>query len=412
MNVEIITIGNEVITGLIADTNAAFLADTVFSLGAQVTRIVSVGDEVDSIVEVLQQAMTRADLILLTGGLGPTPDDRTSEAAAHALGRELTVHKEYLDTLKAKFRTWNLTFTRSDEKQAVLPQGADPLPNPVGLCGFKLEEGAKTIFFFPGVPREMKGIVEEALVPFLQEKMHGEKEIVRSALFKVFGMSEARVKEVIEGITGNIELAYLPSFPGINIRVIVRGVDEKEVAARHKQCEEEISERLGTYLYGMGDVVLESVVGSLLRERKATLAVAESFTGGLIAHRITEIPGSSDYFVRGVVAYNNQTKEELLGVSSPVLKKYGPVSTEVAEQMAIGVRKMSGATIGIATTGIAGPAGGTSETPVGRVFIALSAEGTSEVKQHDFFGDRHAIKLMASSVALDKVRRYLLGIRP
>lgn len=410
MNVEIITIGNEVITGHIADTNAAFLADTVFSLGAKITRIVSVGDEVDIIAEVLQQAMTRADLILVTGGLGPTPDDRTPEAAAHALERELAVHEESLETLKEKFRRRDFTFTRSDEKQALLPRGAEPLPNPIGLCGFKIEEGAKTIFFFPGVPREMKGIVEETLIPFLQKRMYGKQEIVKSEMFKVYGMGEARVKEIIEGIEDNIELAYLPSFPEIHLRVIVRGADEKEIVARHNQCEKELYGRLGDYLYGKGDEVLESVVGRLLRERKATLAVAESCTGGLIAHRITEIPGSSDYFLRGVVAYNNKTKEELLGVSSYILKKYGPVSKEVAEQMAMGVQERSGATIGLATTGIAGPAGAAPKTPVGRVFIALSAEDRSEVKQYDFFGDRHAIKLMASAVALDRVRRYLLGI--
>jgi nicotinamide-nucleotide amidase len=410
LNVEIITIGNEVITGHIVDTNAAFLADAVFSVGAKITRIVSVGDEVDIIAEALREAMTRSDLILVTGGLGPTPDDRTPEAAAYALGRELTLHQEYLDTLKEKFRTWKLTFTPSDEKQARLPYCAEPLPNPIGLCGFKVEEGSKTIFFFPGVPRELKGIVAEALLPFLGEKMHGKQEIVRSSLFKVFGISEARAKELIEGITENVELAYLPSFPEIHVRVIVRGVDEKEVAALHKQCEKELSERLGVYLYGKGDEVLESVVGRLLRERKAAIAVAESCTGGLITHRITEIPGSSDYFIRGVVAYSNKAKEELLGVSHALLEHYGPVSREAAEQMAKGVRENSGATIGVATTGIAGPTGATPETPVGRVFIALSAEDMRDVKQHDFFGDRHAIKLMASAVALDRVRRYLLGI--
>jgi nicotinamide-nucleotide amidase len=410
LKVEIITIGNEVISGHIVDTNAAFLADTVFSLGAEVTRVVSVGDEVEVIAETLREAMTRADLIVVTGGLGPTPDDRTPEAAALALGRELKVHKEYLDTLKAKFRTWKLNFTRSDEKQAQLPQGAEPLLNPIGLCGFKLEEGTKTIFFFPGVPRELKGLVEETLFPFVRERMRGGEVVVTSSLFKVFGLTEARVKELIQGITGNIELAYLPSFPEILLRLIVRGGDKKEVAARHKQCEEEISERLGAYLYGKDDEVMEAVVGRLLRERKATLAVAESCTGGLISHRITEVPGSSDYFLRGVVAYSNRAKEELLRVSPALLEHYGPVSRAVAEQMVKGVRESSGATVGVATTGIAGPTGGTPEAPVGRVFIALSAQDMSEVKQHDFFGDRQQIKVMASEVALDRVRRYLLGI--
>jgi nicotinamide-nucleotide amidase len=244
----------------------------------------------------------------------------------------------------------------------------------------------------------------------MRERMRGEEMIVKSSLFRVFGLGEARVKEVVEGIRGNIELAFLPSFPEIHLRVIVRGTDEKEIAARHNQCENELYDRLGNYLYSKGDEVLEGVVGRLLREGKATLAVAESCTGGLIAHRITEIPGSSDYFIRGVVAYTNKSKEELLGVPTETLKKYGPVSKEVAQQMAEGVRESSKASIGVATTGIAGPQGGTPETPVGRVYIALAADGLHEVKQYDFFGDRHQIKVMASAVALDRVRRYLLAI--
>jgi nicotinamide-nucleotide amidase len=410
VNVEIITIGNEVISGHIVDTNAALLSDAVFSLGAKVTRIVSVGDEVDIIAEALQEAMTRADLIVVTGGLGPTPDDRTPEAAALALGRELTVHEGYLDTLKEKFQRWNLTFTRSDEKQARLPSGAEPLPNPVGLCGFKVEEGGKTIFFFPGVPRELKGLVQKTLFPFVREKMRDGKGIVRSALFKVFGPTEAGVKERLQGIEEGIELAFLPSFPEIRLRVIVRGVDEKEITARYKEFEKEISRRLGDYLYGKDDEVMEAVVGRLLTEKGKTIAVAESCTGGLIAHRITEIPGSSAYFLQGVVAYSNQAKEELLGVPPAIVKKYGPVSKETAEHMVLGARKRSGATIGVATTGIAGPTSETPDTPVGRVFIALAAEDILEVKQYDFLGDRHGIKLIASTVTLDRVRRYLLGI--
>jgi len=409
LKVEIITVGNEVISGQIVDTNAALLSDAVFSLGATVTRVVTVGDEVEPIAEALREAMTRADLILVTGGLGPTPDDRTPEAAARALGKKLTLNKEYLDTLKAKFRRWNLTFTSSDEKVAYMPEGAVPLPNPMGMCGFRLDEGSKSIFFFPGVPRELKALMEATLLPFLRENMDREKGIVRTSLFKVFGLTEARVKEILQGITGGIELAYLPSFPEIHLRVIVRGISEEEVAARHKHYEDELSERLGIYLFGTGDAVMEGVVGRLLREKGATIAVAESCTGGLIAHRITEVSGSSDYFLQGVVAYSNQAKEELLGVPHATLERFGPVSTETAQQMALGVREQSGATVGVATTGVAGPKGGTTETPVGRVFIALAADAILEVKRYDFFGDRHHIKLMASEVALDRVRRYLLG---
>ncbi|MCJ7662905.1 MAG: nicotinamide-nucleotide amidohydrolase family protein [Desulfobacterales bacterium] len=253
-------------------------------------------------------------------------------------------------------------------------------------------------------------LVEISSLPFVRERIREEREVVRSSLLKVFGPSEAEVKEILQGIGGGIELAYLPSFPEIHLKVVVRGSDKEEVETRRKQAEEAITERLGGYLFGRGDEVMEGVVGRLLREKSSTIAVAESCTGGLIAHRITEIPGSSEYFLHGVVAYSNQAKEALLGIPHSILERYGPASKEVAERMATGVREDSKATIGIATTGIAGPAGGTPETPVGRVFIALATEALREVKQYDFSGDRHGIKLMVSEVALDRVRRYLLGI--
>jgi nicotinamide-nucleotide amidase len=240
--------------------------------------------------------------------------------------------------------------------------------------------------------------------------MQGEKEIVRSSLLKVFGPTETEVKETLQGIEEDIEISYLPSFPEIHLKVVVRGANKEEIEARLKRSEDEIAERLGIYLFGRGEEVMEGVVGRLLREKGSTIAVAESCTGGLIAHRITEIPGSSDYFLCGVVAYSNQAKEALLGVSRSILGRNGPVNKEVAEQMAVRVREKSAATIGIATTGIAGPAGGTPETPVGRVFIALATEALREVKQYDLSGDRREIKLIASELTLDMVRRYLLGI--
>jgi nicotinamide-nucleotide amidase len=240
--------------------------------------------------------------------------------------------------------------------------------------------------------------------------MHRGKEIVRSSLLKIFGPTEAEVKDIFQGIEQGIEVAYLPSFPEIHLKVTARGADERELEAKLKHSEAEIAERLGIYLFGRGDEVMEGVVGRLLRGKGSTIAVAESCTGGLISHRITEIPGSSDYFLLGVVAYSNQAKETLLSVPYAILERYGPVSKEVAERMATGVRASSGALIGIATTGIAGPTGGTPETPVGRVFVALATEVLCEVKQYDFIGDRHGIKLIASELALDRVRRHLLDM--
>jgi nicotinamide-nucleotide amidase len=256
----------------------------------------------------------------------------------------------------------------------------------------------------------MKALVGSSSLPFARARMHKGKEVIRSSLLKVFGLTEAQIKELLQGIGGAIELVYLPCFPEMHLKLVGRGADGREVEARIKRSEAEIADRLGIDLFGRGDEVMEGVVGHLLREKGSTLASAESCTGGLIAHRLTEIPGSSDYFLQGIVAYTNLAKEALLGVSRSVLERYGSVSREVAEQMAIGVRERSGATIGIATTGIAGPTGGTSKTPVGRVFVAVVTELMHDVKQYDFSGDRHGIKLIASEVALDMVRRYLLGI--
>jgi nicotinamide-nucleotide amidase len=257
----------------------------------------------------------------------------------------------------------------------------------------------------------VKALVENSSLPFVRERIRRGKEVVRSSLLlKVFGPTETEVRELLQGIKGSIELAYLSSFPEIHLKVVAQGANKKEVEARLKQAEDELAERLGIYLFGRGAEEMEGVVGRLLREKGSTIAVAESCTGGLIAHRITEIPGSSNYFLLGVVAYSNQAKEALLAVPHAILERYGPISKETAEQMAVGVRESSGATIGIATTGIAGPTGGTPENPVGRVFIALATEALCEVKQYELLGNRHEIKRMAAELSLDMVRRYLLGL--
>jgi PncC family amidohydrolase len=239
--------------------------------------------------------------------------------------------------------------------------------------------------------------------------MREQREMIGSSLLKIFGPTEAEVKEILREIKGGIDVAYISAFPEIHLKVVARGEEKEEASVRLRQAEKDIAARLGIDLFGRGDDVMEGVVGRLLRARCSTIAIAESCTGGLIAHRITEIPGSSDYFLLGVVAYSNQAKETLLGVPHALLERNGPVSKETAEQMAAGVREGNKATIGIATTGIAGPTGGTSENPVGRVFIGLATEAVREVKQYDLSGDRHEIKLMASELALDMVRRYLLG---
>jgi len=401
----VITVGNELLEGFTLNTNASFLGQVLGSHGVRVVRMTSVGDRREEIVEVLREAMGMADIVLVTGGLGPTPDDLTREAAALAFGRRLVLNEEYRQSLKEKFREWGLDFTSEEERQAFLPEGAVPLPNPVGICGFRMEAEGRVAFFFPGVPRELREMVKGSLVPFLQERAEGAS---FSKLFKVFGPTESGVKELLEGFEGDFTLAFLPSFPEIHLRLTLRGRDREELFRKMDGLEEELRGRLGLHLFGTEDETMEKVVGELLRERGATIATAESCTGGLVAHRITEVPGSSDYFEGGVVSYSNRAKVELLGVPEEVIERHGAVSEETARLMAQGIRERRRTTFGLSTTGIAGPTGGTPEAPVGRVFIALATKDHVEVRRYDLFGDRGQIKLLASEIALDRVRRFLL----
>ncbi len=406
MEAQIVTIGEELLSGATLDTNSRFLAETLHRFGIRVRKIVTVGDELEGIVRALREAAQGAELVLVTGGLGPTPDDRTREAAAEAFDLRLLLHEDYLRELKEKFAAWGLTFTETDEAQAQLPEGAEIIPNPLGLCGFRLQVRGCHLFFFPGVPKELRSMVQGTLIPFLSERSGGETVLVR--LLKCFGPTESQVKELLEGLSGPFELAFLPSFPEIHLRLTVRGGTPEEAAGHLSAYEAEIRRRLGLHLFGSGDDTMEKVVGQLLRERGATIATAESCTGGLVAHRITEVPGSSDYFQGGVVSYSEEAKGRFLGVPREVLGRFGAVSAPCAEAMAKGVRERFGTTFGVSTTGVAGPTGGTPEHPVGTVFIGMAVGDRVEVKRYRFFGDRSQVKLMASEVALDRVRRFLL----
>lgn len=408
MKSEIITIGNEVLSGLTLNTNARYLAEEISLAGLLVTRVVTVGDDLREITAAIREAMGRAEVIIVTGGLGPTPDDLTAEAAAAALNTKLKLHEGYLATIREKFARWHLTLTASDERQARIPELGEPLQNPVGVCGFMIDDMNHTFFFLPGVPREVKSIMQKAVMPYLHQKMGQDALVIRTSLLKVFGPTEAQVREMLKELDDEIDIAYLPSFPEVRLRLTVRGRNGDEVHQQLSRHEDLMEQKLGVVLYSKKNEPLEAVVGDLLRERGATIAVAESCTGGLIGHRITEIPGSSDYFMRGLVVYSNDAKEELLGVPHDILEKHGAVSRETAALMAQGVRTRGATTIGLATTGIAGPTGGTPEKPVGRVYIAVVAPEFEEVKEYDLFGDRHQVKLLTSQLALDRVRRYLL----
>jgi nicotinamide-nucleotide amidase len=408
---EIITIGNELISGSKVDTNGPYLAERLYSKGISVPRIISVGDDQETIAHAVRESVERADLVLLTGGLGPTTDDITTEVTAQALKRKLVLHPETWERIKKLIRSFGAKITDGQKKQAYLPEGAELIPNRKGTApGYLLKEARALLVVLPGVPREMKAMVEEAVLPRL-EKEWKDRPCYRSRTIMVFGIPESKANDLLIDITKDpqdLQIAFLPHFPEIRVRLTVEAPSVQGAERKLAQWEEAVRARLEPYVFGVDGESMEAVVGNLLREKKATIAVAESCTGGLIGHRLTNVSGSSDYLERVVVTYSNQAKIDLLKVPEHIIQSHGAVSEPTARFMAEGVRELAGADFGLSTTGIAGPTGGSPEKPVGTVFISLADEHETQTKLYHFHGDRHQIKLMTAQVALNRLRQYLL----
>jgi len=411
MNAEIITIGNELISGSVQDTNASFLAERLLSIGTEVTWMTSVGDNESDIRDALQSALRRSDVVLVTGGLGPTPDDITAEVAANTLRRKLILNEEALNRMKELFGNHGLRMPSNNEKQALIPEGAELLLNPVGTaCGFMVKEEKKFLFFLPGVPRELARMADEGVLPLLQREK-GQGFNFNTTTLKVFGLTESRIAELIEDLVKAdeaIRISFLPNYPENHIKVTAKGFNDQKALKRVSEMAEAIAKRLGDCIFGRDDQTLEGVVGDLLRSHRDTIAVAESCTGGLISKRLTDIPGSSDYMKRGIVAYSNQAKIDLLGIPSSLIDRFGAVSAQVAEKMAQGAREHGKTVLGLGVTGIAGPGGGTLEKPIGLVFICVADKRETFVTSYNFPGDRAQVRLATSQAALDLVRRYYL----
>ncbi|MBI4495865.1 MAG: competence/damage-inducible protein A [Deltaproteobacteria bacterium] len=415
MRVEIITVGNELTAGEIVDTNAAFLARELNGRGFEVSFITTTGDDEWRIGDALLRAQERSEGILVSGGLGPTADDVTACAAAKALGRRLIMNEEVLRDLRERFRQRGMEMPLSNEKQALFPQQAEILPNARGTApGFVLRHRGKTFAFLPGAPGELKPLFQEKVLPLLEEEWP-EKTICRSRTLKVFGLTEPEIADRLREVEPQrygAALAYLPRFPENHVKITVRASQAEEVEKGLEELEAVVREKLSGRVFALDPETMEEIVGRLLREHRATLAVAESCTGGRVADRLTDVPGSSEYFERGVVAYSNRAKEEILQVPAELLAAAGAVSAAVAEKMAEGVRRISRTTLGLALTGIAGPGGGSAEKPVGTVYIALSGPGGSTSKGYRFWGNRGQIKAISAQTALDWVRRYFLHLPP
>jgi nicotinamide-nucleotide amidase len=408
---EIITIGNELITGIQVDTNGPYLAQRLLSQGILVQRIISVGDEAQEIAHALKDSIERSDLVIMTGGLGPTRDDITTEVATKILGKKLVLYPEALDHINKMLGSYNVPTTEGQKKQAYFPEGAEIIPNPKGTApGFLIKEGETLLAFLPGVPRELETMVEETILPRLENEWKRET-YFQSRTLRLFGISESKVDDLLKDIFKNqkeVTLAFLPLFPEINVQITIQKKNNEEACARLAYWEKAIRERLEPYVFGTDEDTMEEVVGNLLRKAKATIAVAESCTGGLIGHRLTNIPGSSDYVERVVVVYSNQAKTDLLKVPEEVICTHGAVSEPTAKLMAEEIRNLAGTTLGLSTTGVAGPAGGSSEKPVGTVFISLTDGKETVTKEYHFPGDRQQIKWMTSEVALNRIRQYFL----
>jgi len=417
--VAIISTGDEVVEGRTVDTNASYIADQVAALGCDIVSQITVGDYPDRMAWAWHRSLEQADVVISTGGLGPTADDLTNETVAQVAGVELELNQDEADKIRDLFKSIGREMPENNLKQAALPAGYELVANGLGTApGYRLvipQDGhSPTAVVLPGVPREMKAMLEEQVLPWLASRQ-GADRCVLSHTFQTFGMSESGLDEAVTGLISADEarVAFRASFPQISLRITVDGT-EADARARLDELCTRVRDRLGAAVYAEGDTNMETVVGELLRAHGKSVATAESCTGGLIGNRITDVAGSSEYYTGGLVAYSNDVKHKGLGVSRTTLAMFGAVSEETACEMAIGVRKHTGADIGIATTGIAGPGGGTDEKPVGMVAIALSAGDADHATSstYQLWGTRDWVKLLTSQIALDWIRRHLIGLDP
>ena len=407
---EIISVGTEILLGQIVDTNSAYLARQLALLGINLFRKTVVGDNAERIKEAAKEALKRSDILILTGGLGPTQDDLTKEAVSELLGKKLLLNEKIAEQIQNKFFHYHRQISKEAVfKQAMIPSSARVIPNRVGTApGIIFEENEKTIILLPGVPQELKVMVEEEVVPYFSAKIP-QKEVIKSRVLKVWGIGESKVERTISCIIDeqfNPTVALLAKREGTCVRITAKFTPDR-VNEEIKRVENKIREKLGNYIYGVDEQTMESVVGSLLKRKGLTLSLAESCSGGLLSHRVTNVPGSSDYYFGGVVSYSNEVKCSLLGVPEKLIREKGAVSEEVAKRMAKGARKVGKAHLGIGITGIAGPGGGTSDKPVGLVYIALSSKKEEVCEKFIFSGGREMIKWRASQSALNMLRKYL-----
>jgi nicotinamide-nucleotide amidase len=391
------------------NTNATHLSAALVDAGFEVSEHAVVDDDFGRIMATLERLGKTADIIVATGGLGPTTDDMTTEAVARLLRVSVVRDEASLEAIRRRFERLGRTMSESNAKQADFPQGADVMPNPVGTApGFSVAIGGALAFFMPGVPREMTRMFEEQVLPRIRAKAPHNQFQIR---YRTFGLPESVVGERLSGVEAlfaGTTIGYRASFPEIEVKVLSRGASHAEARELCERASAEVRLRLADVIYGEGEDTFSRVVGRTLKGFGYTLAIAESCTGGLVGSMLTAEPGASDFLIVDTVTYANSAKSRFLGVDEEVIRGHGAVSAEVAAAMAEGAKRLSGSTVSLSLTGIAGPTGGSEEKPVGTVFIAVVGPWGTVVKQRKFSGERKQIQVMAAYAGLQMLRQSCL----
>jgi nicotinamide-nucleotide amidase len=415
MNAEIISIGDELLIGQVVNTNQAYIAEQLNTVGISVVQMTTVGDLESEILESFKEAWKLRDVVIVTGGLGPTHDDVTRSVVCKFFETNLVKNEEAFENVKRLFVSRGIPLTPLNEQQALVPMGCVVIQNTQGTApGYLFEKEGKSMVVMPGVPFEMTAMMENFVVPHFSRKSTGL--FIRHRTLKTTGIGESILADQIGDVhdlfapDSGMSLAFLPSPMGVRLRISVRSSSPIEADRILQEVEAKLRAKADKYVYGTEKEELEEVVGRLLVEKQMTIAVAESCTGGLVMDRLTDVPGSSSYFLQGAVVYSNESKISRLGVPEKLLKAHGAVSREVAEALAAGVREQAGADIGVSTTGIAGPSGGTPEKPAGLLWIGYSDEKTTFAMRFNLGNHRRRFKERASQAVLELVRRKLLKI--
>lgn len=404
------TIGTEMLLGDLVDTNTAWISQRLAGLGVGIYRHTTVGDNPERIVDALREAASRSDLVVTTGGLGPTSDDLTNACLSTLTGREMVEYQEAREHVDRMFAKFGREPTENNYKQALFPKGTELIPNPVGTAMGALVEWEGTLFAtLPGVPSEMKSMFEATLEPLIRARSDGS---IVSKTLHFAGIGESALAQKVQEFLDATDptVAPLAGQGKVRLRITTRAATEREAQEKIEPVEKEVIARLSDYYFGEDDETLEGAVGRLLKEQEATLALAESCTGGLLAKRLTDMPGSSAYFKEGLVTYSNDSKERLLGVSHELIMEHGAVSEPVARAMAEGARTVSGADYGLSVTGIAGPDGGTEDKPVGLVFVGISDQKGTFAEKLDLSAwarSRDSIRERSANRAFDLLRLRL-----